>query len=553
MITNTYVVNPFSISEVKVIALKGDKGDTGDVSLAQLQEEASIRASADTAINARIDAIEETEGLRRYGVSGIGQSASALTRLWDSVGMTAQVGTDGDNSNVVNNFDDATPFNRRKCVGNWSLVDGRPVFHVHAYYGDEDYTEDGTNGDFVAVECPRAYYYFKNGVLGISAHQWQGWRPFDIFCRDHDPQNTIPFAYLPAYALALKDGHAVSLPGLDNRQGTYKSLTDDCRTYNNAVGTKAHLQPMAVNFYEWALFTVEFATQNCQSIMYGCGSLRHNADDRATLRSDGKWLLSNYNAARVVGEYISLQDASVDINSHTYYASHKITSLTRCDADGNASSSGSYQLMETEDLGVGRTYAVGTAYRIAARPYRTGACNSVSTPSGSPVNNTNGYFPMKYRWRENVYSNQYKTIADLFNKRVGTGDSDYSLEWYYLLDPSAYEPSAASKPDATDLATDAFVLLDVETAHANYVNGYIKSKKYSEEYPDLWIPFETSGGSASTYYCDYAYLVSSYVVRACRLGGSWYNGAYDGFSYLYGNAAPSNANAYYGGDLFFPQ
>ena len=553
MITNTYVVNPFSISEVKVIALKGDKGDTGDVSLAQLQEEASIRASADTAINARIDAIEETEGLRRYGVSGIGQSASALTRLWDSVGMTAQVGTDGDNSNVVNNFDDATPFNRRKCVGNWSLVDGRPVFHVHAYYGDEDYTEDGTNGDFVAVECPRAYYYFKNGVLGISAHQWQGWRPFDIFCRDHDPQNTIPFAYLPAYALALKDGHAVSLPGLDNRQGTYKSLTDDCRTYNNAVGTKAHLQPMAVNFYEWALFTVEFATQNCQSIMYGCGSLRHNADDRATLRSDGKWLLSNYNAARVVGEYISLQDASVDINSHTYYASHKITSLTRCDADGNASSSGSYQLMETEDLGVGRTYAVGTAYRIAARPYRTGACNSVSTPSGSPVNNTNGYFPMKYRWRENVYSNQYKTIADLFNKRVGTGDSDYSLEWYYLLDPSAYEPSAASKPDATDLATDAFVLLDVETAHANYVNGYIKSKKYSEEYPDLWIPFETSGGSASTYYCDYANLASSYVVRACRLGGSWYNGAYDGFSYLYGNAAPSNANAYYGGDLFFPQ
>ena len=553
MITNTYVVNPFSISEVKVIALKGDKGDTGDVSLAQLQEEASIRASADTAINARIDAIEETEGLRRYGVSGIGQSASALTRLWDSVGMTAQVGTDGDNSNVVNNFDDATPFNRRKCVGNWSLVDGRPVFHVHAYYGDEDYTEDGTNGDFVAVECPRAYYYFKNGVLGISAHQWQGWRPFDIFCRDHDPQNTIPFAYLPAYALALKDGHAVSLPGLDNRQGTYKSLTDDCRTYNNAVGTKAHLQPMAVNFYEWALFTVEFATQNCQSIMYGCGSLRHNADDRATLRSDGKWLLSNYNAARVVGEYISLQDASVDINSHTYYASHKITSLTRCDADGNASSSGSYQLMETEDLGVGRTYAVGTAYRIAARPYRTGACNSVSTPSGSPVNNTNGYFPMKYRWRENVYSNQYKTIADLFNKRVGTGDSDYSLEWYYLLDPSAYEPSAASKPDATDLATDAFVLLDVETAHANYVNGYIKSKKYSEEYPDLWIPFETSGGSASTYYCDYAYLVSSAVVRACRLGGFWSFCAADGFSSLYGSFAPSYASAYCGGDLFFPQ
>ena len=34
----------------------------------------------------------------RYGVSGVGQEASALTRIWDAVGMTAQVRTDGDNS-----------------------------------------------------------------------------------------------------------------------------------------------------------------------------------------------------------------------------------------------------------------------------------------------------------------------------------------------------------------------------------------------------------------------------------------------------------------------
>lgn len=505
-----------------------------------------------SSLESRVDEIENAEGLHRYGVSGIGQSASALTRIWDSVGMTAQVGTDGDNSNVVNNFDDVTPFNRRKCVGDWTLINGRPVFHVHAYMGDDDYAEDGTNGDYVAVECPRAFYYFKSGTLGVSAHQYPGWRPFDIFCRDHNPEDTIPYAYLPAYALAFKDGRAVSLPGLDNRQGTYKSLVDDARTYLGDVGAKAILQPMSVNFYEWALYTVEFAVQNCQAIMYGCGLLRHNADDRATLREDGKWLLSNYQAGRVVGEYISLQPTNVDINSQTYYASHRITALTRCDADGNASSSGAYQLMETEDLESGRTYEVGTAYRIAARPYRTGACNGVSTPSGSPVSNTNGYYAMKYRWRENVFGNQYKTVADLFNKRVGTGDSDYMLEWYLLLDPSVYTPASSSKPDATDLATDAFVKMDIETAHANYVNGYIRSKKYSEEYPDIWIPFETNG-SASTYFCDYAYLVYSYAVRAVRLGGYWTNGAADGFSYVNGAYAPSYGYALYGGDLFFLQ
>ena len=519
-----------------------------DADLADIEEIKEDLSS----LESRVDEIENAEGLHRYGVSGVGQSASALTRIWDSVGMTAQVGTDGDNSNVVNNFDDVTPFNRRKCVGDWTLINGRPVFHVRAYMGDDDYAEDGTNGDYVAVECPRAFYYFKNGTLGVSAHQYPGWRPFDIFCRDHNPEDTIPYAYLPAYALAFKDGRAVSLPGLDNRQGTYKSLVDDARTYLGDVGAKATLQPMSVNFYEWALFTVEFAVQNCQDIMYGCGSLRYNADDRATLREDGKWLLSNYQAGRVVGEYISLQPTNVDINSPSYYASHRITALTRCDASGNASSSGAYQLMETEDLESGRAYEVGTAYRIAVRPYRTGACNGVSTPSGSPVSNTNGYYAMKYRWRENVFGNQYKTVADLFNKRVGTGDSDYMLEWYLLLDPSAYTPASSSKPDATDLATDAFVKMDIETAHANCANGYIRSKKYSEEYPDIWIPFETNG-SASTYFCDYAYLVASYAVRAVRLGGPWDNVALAGFSYVSGAAAPSIGIAYYGGDLFFLQ
>lgn len=509
------------------------------------------------ALSETVSVLENVSGTKRYGVSGIGQSASALTRLYDAVGMTAQVGTDGDNSNVVNDFDNAAPFMRRKCVGNWTMgADGYAVFHVQAYLGDSDYTEDGTKGDYVAVECPRCHYQFADGRLVISAHQYEGFRPFDIFCHDHStrPQDTIPYAYLPAYALAIKDGHAVSLPGLDNAQGNYYELLTAARTYANSdAAAKAFLQPASVNFYEWALYTVEFATQNCQSIMAGCSSLRHNADDRATLRSDGKWLLNNYQTGRVVGEYASIQHDDIDINKSDYYASHKITSIIRCDAEGNESSSGAYQLIETEDLGLNRTYEVGGSYRIAARPYRTGSCNNVSTPSGSPVNNTSGFYPMKYRWRENVFGNQNKTASDLFGKRVGTGDDDYSLEWYYLLKPQDYTPASSSKPDATDLATDAFAKLDVETAHANYVNGYIKSKKYSGQYPDIWIPFETAGGSLSTYFADYAFLVHSSVVRSARFGGSWNFGSSDGFSVVYAHSAPGFSNAYYGGDFFMPQ
>ena len=321
-----------------------------------------------TALTNRVTAIEDAEGLHKFGVSGIGQKASALTRVWDSVGMTAQVGTDGDNSGVVNSFDNVTPFNRRKCVGTWELIEGRAVFRVEAYLGDEDYAEDGTKGDYVAVECPKAYYYFKNGTLGISAHQWDSdWRPFDIFCHDHDPHQVMDYVYLPAYALAVKDGHAVSLPGLPNEQGHYQGLLTAARTYDGAVGAKATLLPAAVYFYEWAMFTVEFATQDAQSIMYGASALRSANSDAANFL-DSTHVLVSYNAARVAGEYVAITTST----THTtvdYKPTHKILSVTRCDSSGNASPNGSYQNLEVEDLGAGYfNYDTVTTYYIAARP-----------------------------------------------------------------------------------------------------------------------------------------------------------------------------------------
>lgn len=503
----------------------------------------------------RVHQLERVVYDKRYGVSGIGQSASALTRLWDSVGMTAEVGTDGDNSAVVNDFDHAAPFMRRKCVGEWSLVNGHAEFTVNAYYGDSDYAEDGTKGDYVAVECPLSYYYFSDGVLGVSSYKHPGFRPFDIFCRNHNEDDLMEYYYLPAYALAQKDGKAVSLPNLDNFQGSYKQCLDAARTYKNgAVGNLAVIQPAAVNFYEWALATVEFAQQDHQKVMNGCCNLSHNDNDRVTFTDATHVLTSNYQAGRVAGEYILITATSTNINIQQ--ASHKIVSIIRCDENGNEDASGTHQLIEVDDLGKAYvTYDTTglTEYRIAARPYRTGSCNSVSTPSGSPVSNSDGYHPMKYRWRENVYANQYKTIVDLFNKRVKTGNSDWILEHYYLPNPENYTPANNNKPDEKDLATDDFVKLDVETAHANYVNGYIKTRVQSALYPDIWIPGKTTGGSSTTYFADYASLVISLAVRSVRLGGHWYDGASDGFSAFYGAYPPYTDYAFYGGDLCFIQ
>ena len=149
---------------------------------------------------------------------------------------------------------------------------------------------------------------------------------------------------------------------------------------------------------------------------------------------------------------------------------------------------------------------------------------------------------MKYRWRENTHGNQYQTYVDLFNKRVGTGDDDYKLEWYYLPDPS----KITTPGNNISLPGENYEKLDIETSHEDYLNGWIKSKQYSADYPDIWIPGQVTGGSASTYAAVYANLVNSNAVRAVRFGGTWYAG----YVYLSANNAPSNANANYGGALW---
>lgn len=508
-------------------------------------------------VESDIDDLEATMTFKRYGVSGIGQSAASLTRLWDSVGMTAQVGTDGDNSSVVNDFDNAAPWQWKKCVGTWEKdMNGNAEFHVAAYLGDENYIEDGSIGDYVAVEVPISFFTFDGSTLGISAHKYPGYRAFDIFCIDHDQDKLLSKIYLPAYALAVNsENKPVVLPDLDNEQGSYRSLLGTCRAYKNGeLGTLAILEPNALHWFLYAMMTVEFANQNSDNWAKGCQGLRHENADTCAFQDETHVLVSNYYASRVVGQCIAITPDTVDRNDQNYKATHIILSVTRCDSTGTASESGTYTLLEVQDLGRHYwEYNTSATYRIVARPWRTGACNSVGTPSGSPVSNSDGYHPFRYRYFENPFGNQYSTTMDFFSRRMGSSDSNYYLKHYLLLDPGSYIPANTSKPDATELSSDKFVELGIQTDHDNYVNGYIKSKKYDSEYPDQWIPFVTTGGSGTTYFCDYANLVTSSSVRSRRARGYWYSGASAGPSHFIASSAPSIGSAAFGGCLCVAQ
>jgi hypothetical protein len=159
---------------------------------------------------------------------------------------------------------------------------------------------------------------------------------------------------------------------------------------------------------------------------------------------------------------------------------------------------------------------------------------------------------MRYRWRENVYGNQYHTSLDLADLRVEDGSS-YHLDWYFLNDPRKYTPFGNYDKATIQNTAKGWVKLRTVTPVASYSNGYIKQLDADSRFPWVRVPVLTTGGGSTTYYCDYAYLVLSLEVRSVRWGGSVLDGAAGGPCYFDANYAPSYAYWYYGAALYFLQ
>ena len=492
---------------------------------------------------------------KRFGVSGVGQSSPTLTRLYDAVGMTATPSTDVTEGS--SDFDKYAPFNRKKCVGNWTAGTNKAVFNVQAYEGDADYAEDGSMGDYVAVEVEPFYYYDQDGILAVSTYQWPGYKIHPV-CVDYDG-NIRAKTYLPVYALAQDaNGKAVSLPGFYNQRGGYNDLRNYAKTYaNTEVASYAMIEPSAVWHYEWLLMTIEFATTNMQSIMNGAVSMRYADDKIEAVPGANMIVVGSIGSNFVVGQTIYMGASySASVNVRTDY--NRITAIDKCDADGTLNPSGSYYRFTYDGTNRSSSIVVNT-WAVSTRPWCTGATagfapgvNAVKGHTGSPVNNTNGKYPMRYRWRENVYGNQNMTTLDLADLRVADGES-FHLDWYFLADPRKYIPFGNyGKADIQNTAK-GWVKLGVSTPVASYVNGYIKELGFDTTYPWVKVPILTSGGSASTYYSDYAFLVSSNEVRCVRRGGHVNTGGYAGPVFFLAYDYVSHAAWYCGATLYMLQ
>lgn len=493
----------------------------------------------------------------RFGVSGVGLSAPELTRLWDAQGMTATPGTD--TVAGASDFDDYAPFNRKKCVGSWALVDGHAKFTVNAYYGDPDYTEDGTNGNYVAIDVTPFYYFEAGGILGVSTQQYPGWSIHPV-CLDYD-NNIREHTYLPCYQVSLVNGVPVSLPGHYPENGSYAQLMTKLRAYSSDLAGHVMLEPSAVNHYEWLLYTIEFATQNCQGIMSGASSLRH-VEDLITAIGSANQIIMTQNIAQnfVVGQTIGIT-SNIWENPTASAAYCQITALQRCDEDGTLNDSGSYYLITYNGEDRSSAISIGTT-KCASRPWICGATQgyapdvpAVIGHTGSPISNTGGKYPCVYRYRENIFGNQNLTCMDLFDVLVDDGDETYHLDWYFLEDPRLWAPYATANPTLADLQNSekGFRKLTVQTPASSYVNGYISAEAADPNLSYVHVPVDTTGGSSATYTCDYAYLVGTAVVRSVRRGGSPYPGSCVGLRCVIADIAPSSGFWYFGGALYFIQ
>lgn len=462
---------------------------------------ADAEAARVEAENARVEAFEEMREhtVKRYGARRvIGASSPTLERIWDAVGLTANVGVD--DTTVVNDFDNIYPWSHvRTC--NIEVVDGE--IRVKAYEGEPTFARDGSNGN-VAVEFPEFYscppYLNDDGYeyFGVSEYPIGGWIKHEK-------------AYYAAYNAGTVDGKLVSISGVFPTVNTSRT---SFRTKARATDELCGLIDLQYHDALSVLFTVEFATLNSQSKMSGAPSLSYTYTDAAkaqiTEAGVNRIILLNATAnALVVGQTIAIGERIFGdtINNRI------VTSIETYDDTSKAV----YFDGDAVDITAG--------YYVSSRGWITGATDNIAASSGSIVSNTSDKYPCKYRGIENPWGNVWQWVD-------GVNINEYRA--YICANREAY----------------ADTTYDGDYIPLNYVNantdGYVKERGYDERYPWARLPV-TVGGSTSTYYCDSYYRKTG--ERALYFGGGFDSKASAGLWYFSAVLAASERHIHIGARL----
>lgn len=180
------------------------------------------------------------------------------------------------------------------------------------------------------------------------------------------------------------------------------------------------------------------------------------------------------------------------------------------------------EMKTTDSQSVMYGYANGNSAAVA-----TGRTDLVKTPSGSEVSNTDGKHAMKYRGIENLWGNIFKWVD-------GISFTDDMV--CICTAPQYYSGGKVSAP---------------YVYHGNRPtsSGYLSKFEPLDKNPLIQYATSISGGSTTTYYCDYYSYYSS--GSALYVGGAWSASTNAGLWYAYGSASASVSFSSLGGRLCF--
>lgn len=418
-------------------------------------------------------------------------SSSAWERTDSSVGLVANATHDG--SEVQNDFDNIYPWSQMKKV-NYDTTNKI----ITARYGDANFKEDGTNGE-VMITIPEFY-------LKI----WQD-TDMHIQCSPYaiDGFTKIPAFMIGAYPTTVIDGKAHSYS--DTFPEVNRNITS-FRTLSSAVGDDFGQLDYRY-FILQILYLIEYADFNTQNILgQGVSSLRVSDADKALIGETNinRIVISTASATNfIVGQNVSIGTSAAW--NWNVAKNRTITSILDY-SEGEVVGKAIYFDGDPVNIVVGNV--------LWSTAQKSGQCDSLGNKSGCLIND--GKHSVCYRGIENFFGNIWQFVDGL-NIKDNVA--------YVCYNPSEYKVDTFSNP-----------YVQIGYINAN-TNGYAKTLGYDKNNPLIALPIET-GGSNSTYICDYYYQNTGN--RIVLVGGNWSYGAGAGAFYWH-LAHTSSYSLYYVG------
>lgn len=401
-------------------------------------------------------------------------TANTAQRLGLATGLTA--GAD---------FDKFIMFGgRRRC----NVLDNGTIT---AYYGDEDYAEDGSNGQ-VMVYQPKFYYrvdpietapistgvgeHLRKANYWISDKKLSGFKLHPAFYNENG--EAVSYILISAYEGSLYDTSA----------GAY--IADDAQVMDaseDKLCSIANVKPASGKAQNLTRPNIEQLAKNRGAGWHSLTIKVASAEQLLMLVE-----LGTGNTQNAIGQgIVSISDSPNTTNNSSY---------------------------------TGSTSALGNT---------TGRANeTINERDGTEYTETaNGKTSVTYRGVENFWGNIWKSV---YGVNIWGNDSMGGGQPYICNDFNFAESKNSGN----------YIGAGFTIANSN---GYVKAFGYNSEFDWLFMPSEV-GGSANSLVGDYAHVAANLATfLVVFLGGYWYGGTYAGGFYWHLNRSVGYRARVFGG------